>query len=72
MSAQFLGMVHCLYIPDLGLTMCATSSESQKLVVTGDKDGLVKLFNYPCPQWGSDYKEYRMHSTFVQGRRAQM
>jgi len=44
-------------------------SESQKLVVTGDKDGLVKLFNYPCPQWGSDYKEYRMHSTFVEGIR---
>jgi len=44
-------------------------SESRKLVVTGDKDGLVKLFNYPCPQWGSKYKEYRMHSSFVQGVR---
>jgi hypothetical protein len=52
--------------------MCATRSESRKLVVTGDKDGLVKLFNYPCPQWGSKYKEYRMHSSFVQGISATM
>jgi len=46
---------------------CLDRSQSQNLLVTGDKNGLVKLFNYPCVNEGSAFKEYRCHSSFVQG-----
>ena len=42
-------------------------SRSHKLLVTGDKNGLVKMFNYPCVTPQSAFKTYRCHATFIEG-----
>ena len=49
----------------LGIRHVLCSSHSHTLIVVGEREGKVKLFNYPVqlPRWASAAREYTGHST---------